>query len=442
MSAVIRTTPVMLPAFRSATAQWLLCGGITLLVGLIFLTDEHRWDRSGLTDYVESAEERATAATAGNTARRSAFLVLGAAGGLLLLCSGRVPVLREPLGLCLLLATGWTIVSVVWADSPSFTIKRLLLLLLCTSGILGIASTLSIRRLAVVTLLVTGAYLGLGVFAELSLGNFRPWAAGYRFAGTLHPNAQATNCGAMALAAFAVWKGTPATPHRRRTQLAVLLFVVAVGFLLLTKSRTAIAAVVLVMGLVWATRLKVGTNLIAAGCGLLAVTVLSYSLLLTGTQGVSDSASFGRADSQGAFNGRLPIWEICLQRMGARLAVGFGYDGFWTPERIEAVSWELGWSISSAHSEYIEIALGLGVIGLTLYVLTQTLAIGWFWLRYFRLGHGGDAMVLGLLLIGAIQGFMETSYLHPSSFAPFICLTAMVRLACFSDHHLMWKEAV
>jgi len=447
MSAVLKTASVGLPAsFQSTTAQWLLCGGITLLVGLIFLTDEHRWDRSGLTDYVESAEERATAATAGNTARRSAFLVLGLAGGVLLLCSGSVPVLREPLGLSLLLATGWTIVSVVWADSPAFTVKRLLLLFLCAAGILGIASTLTIRRLAVVTLLVTGAYLGIGVFAELSLGNFRPWAGGYRFAGTLHPNAQATNCGAMALAAFAVWKGAPTAPHSRRTrlaaQLAVLLFVLAVGFLLLTKSRTAIAAIVLVMGLIWATRLRVGTNLIVAGCGLLAVTVLSYSLLLTGTQDVSDSASLGRADSQGALNGRLPIWEICLQQMGARLAVGVGYDGFWTPERIEDVSWELGWSISSAHSEYIEIALGLGVIGLTLYVLTQTLAIGWFWLRYFRLGHGADAMVLGLLLIGAIQGVMETSYLHPSSFAPFICLTAMVRLACFSDHHLMWKEAV
>ncbi|MCR9200732.1 MAG: O-antigen ligase family protein [Planctomycetaceae bacterium] len=447
MSAVLTTSVVCSPVRpRSVMAPWLLCGGITLLVGLIFLTDEHRWDRSGLTDYVESAEERATAATAGNAARRSAFLVLGLSGGVLLLCSGNIPVLREPLGLSLMLAAGWTAVSLMWADSPSFTLKRLLLLVLCAVGILGIASTLTIRRLAVVTLLVTGAYLGMGVFAEVSLGNFRPWAGGYRFAGTLHPNAQATNCGAMALAAFAVWKGAPADSRTRTTrlvaQLALLLFVVALGFLLLTKSRTAIAAVVLVMGLVWATRWRMGTNLIVAGCGLLAMTVLSYSLMLTGTQDVSDSASFGRADSQGALNGRLPIWEICVQRMGSRLPVGFGYDGFWTPERIEDVSWELGWSISSAHSEYIEIVLGLGVVGLALYVLTQTLAIGWFWLRYFRLGHGADAMVLGLLLIGAIQGFMETSYLHPSSFAPFICLTAMVRLACFSDHNLMWKEAV
>lgn len=448
MSAVIKAALTRPPAgaVRTTMADWLLCGGIALLVGLVFLTDEHRWDRSGLTDYVESAAERATAATAGNTTRRLAFLALGMAGGLLLISGQQLPVLRDPLGLCLLLATGWTFVSVVWADSPSFTLKRLLLLVLCAGGILGIASRLPIRRLAVVTLLVTGAYLGLGVFAEVSLGNFRPWSGGYRFAGTLHPNAQATNCGAMALAAYAVGTGAAAvSPSCRRrlcAHLAMLLFVVAFCFLVLTKSRTAIAATVLVMGLVWSTRWKVGTNLIVTGCGLLAAVVLSYGLMLTGSEDVSDSASLGRADSEGALNGRLPIWEICLGRMGSRLPVGFGYDGFWTPERIEDVSWELGWSISSAHSEYIEIALGLGVIGLGLYVLTQMLGLCWFWLRYLKLGHGSDAMVLGLLLIGAIQGVMETSYLHPSSFAPFICLTAMVRLACFSDHNLMWREAI
>lgn len=428
---------------------WLLCGGLTLLIGLVFLTDEHRWDRSGLTDYVESAEERAGAATSGNTLRRLAFLSLGGCGTLLLLSGGGLPVLREPLGLSLLLAAAWTFASFLWADSATFTLKRLLLLILCSGGILGIASVLSVRQLAIVTLLVTSGYLAMGVFAEVTQGNFRPWAGGYRFAGTLHPNAQATNCGALALAAFAVWRGpadsvsAAATSRRQNARhLAGLMIVLALVFLLLTKSRTAIAAVVLVLSLVWATRQTAGINLLVAGCGLLSVTLLSSVLLIGGTDGVSDSASLGRADSQGALNGRLPIWEICLGRMGAKLPIGFGYDGFWTPQRIEDVSWELGWSISSAHSEYIEIMLGLGIVGLCLYLLTQSLGIAWFWLRYFRLGHGGDALVLGLLLIGAIQGFMETSYLHPSSFAPFICLTAMVRLACFSDHRLMWKEAV
>ena len=90
------------------------------------------------------------------------------------------------------------------------------------------------------------------------------------------------------------------------------------------------------------------------------------------------------------------------------------------------------------HSEYIELVLGLGVIGLGLYLMVQFLAIGWFWLRYYLLGFGGDALILGLLLIGAVQGFMETGYLHPSSLVPFMTLSGIVRLAFFTDHQTSW----
>ena len=197
------------------------------------------------------------------------------------------------------------------------------------------------------------------------------------------------------------------------------------------------------LGLIWATTQRLGANLIIAGTGLLFVLLIGYAVVVTGAnESIGDAASMGRADSQGALNGRLPIWEICIRRVGSQMAVGFGYDGFWTADRIESVSWELGWSISSAHSEYIEIALGLGVIGLVLYLLVQTVGIGWFWLRFFRLGYGGDALILGLLMVGAVQGFMETGYLHPSSLAPFVALTGMTRLAFFTDHQTSWKGAV
>lgn len=429
--------------------SWAFVAGATFLLGLVFLTGEHRWDRSGLKDYVESAEERAIAATAGNSMRRLAFAGLGACGFLMLITSGKLPALREPMGLFLLLASGWTFTSFIWADSPGFTVKRLMLLVLCSSGVVGFASSLSLRQLAMVTLGITTFYLGMGVFAEITQGNFRPWAGGYRFAGTLHPNGQATNCGAMALAAFAVWRGVAGVEQTKGRfpigtgQLALMLFVTAVFFLLLTKSRTAAAAIILVIGLVWSTRRSLGTNMMVAGAGLLAIVLLAYTLTVTGAgENVSESANMGRADSEGAFNGRLPIWEICVGRVGRQMPIGFGYDGFWTPERIEDVSWELGWSISSAHSEYIEIALGLGVLGLGLYLIVMFSGIAWFWIRYFRLGHGGDAMVFGLLLIGAIQGFMETGYLHPNSLAPFVCLVGMTRLAYFTDHHEMWKGVV
>lgn len=421
-----------------------------MLCGLVFLTAEHRWDRSGLKDYVESAAERADAASSGNNLRRFAFLNLGITGGLLLLGSGRVPVIREPMGMCLILAIGWTYGSLLWADTFSFTLKRLLLLTLCASGAIGIASCLTLRQMAMITVAVTTGYLAMGIAAEILQGNFRPWASGYRFSGTLHPNAQATNCGAMAFAALALTRRNEKEDGvvfgRRRRLLRILtggLLATALLFLLLTKSRTAIAGVLLILGLTWSSRKSLGTNLVTGGLGLLLVLVLSYGIVVTGAgRDVGETANLGRSDSKGAFNGRLPIWEICLRRLGSQTAIGCGYDGFWTGERIEDVSWELGWDISSAHSEYIELVLGLGVVGLLLYVGVQMTAIGWFWFRYRRLGHGGDGLMFGLLLIGVIQGFMETGFLHPASLGPFITLCGIARLAFFTDHtSLKWEAA-
>src|SRR5206468_7535924 len=54
---------------------------------------------------------------------------------------------------------------------------------------------------------------------------------------------------------------------------------------------------------------------------------------------------------------------------------GYGYGGFWTPARISMISDDQQWSITSSHSEYLEIALDLGVIGLALYVVTFGAAI-------------------------------------------------------------------
>lgn len=431
-------------------SKWFLQVGLILTCGVVFLTEGHRWDRSGLKDYVESAAERADAASSGNSQRRVAFLGLGVIGGLLLLHSGKMPAIREPLGLLLFLTIAWTYSSVLWAEAFGFTLKRLLLLSLCAAGVVGFASSLTLRQLAVIMLVVTTAYLGIGIFAEIAQGNFRPWASGYRFAGTLHPNAQATNCGAMAFAAFALTRRSVeerGVIFRKRKKLlrllTGLLFVVAMLCLLLTKSRTAIAGGLFIVTLIWASRKSLGTNLIIIGFGLLLVLTSAYAVIVTGIgRDIGQTANLGRDDSQGAFNGRLPIWEICLSQLGNKSLVGCGYDGFWTGKRIEDVSWELGWDISSAHSEFVELILGVGIIGVLLYIAVQCCAIGRFWHRYRKLGYGGDGLVFGLLMIGLIQGFMETGALHPTSFGPFITLCGIVRLAFFTDQHTLSFEAV
>ena len=76
MSSIDATLQQRIDVRMPSLPSWLILSAVTLFVGLVFLTSEHRWDRSSLKDYVESAEERAIAAVSGNKLRRFAFFAI------------------------------------------------------------------------------------------------------------------------------------------------------------------------------------------------------------------------------------------------------------------------------------------------------------------------------------------------------------------------------
>src|SRR5690606_4411617 len=71
------------------------------------------------------------------------------------------------------------------------------------------------------------------------LGTFAPLRTGYRFAGTLHPNQQGINCALLALSAVYLGRVGRTRAGRLTASAALTL---AMGFLLLTRSRTSLAA--------------------------------------------------------------------------------------------------------------------------------------------------------------------------------------------------------
>jgi exopolysaccharide production protein ExoQ len=70
-------------------------------------------------------------------------------------------------------------------------------------------------------------------------------------------------------------------------------------------------------------------------------------------------------------NGRLPIWEYFLTRIAERPWLGFGFDAFWTnPEEIWNAQRNLHWYSGHAHSGFIDLTLQLGIVGLSLFVVS------------------------------------------------------------------------
>ncbi len=405
-----------------ATSRWLLpC--LAGLLTLVFAVDGHRLDRSSLTNYVESAEDRAASVQSGNWQRRLAFLSLAGAGTLLLLTSRHRPVVTGLLGLTVTGAVVWSLVSAGWSDDRALALKRLVVFSFCLLGALGISSRASLQDICKATVWATTIYVSIGVLAELSQGNFRPWSGGYRFAGTLHPNAQALNCGAMTIAAFLL---------RRTRKIYTFLFIVGLGCLILTKSRTATGGTLMALGILWSLRQPAQTRWLAGIAGAWIVATGAFVGLMVNSSGAFENAvNLGRQSETAAGNGRYPIWSTCWDMVASRAPIGFGYECFWLPERIEYVSWKVGWPLSSAHSAYLEVVLSIGLIGLALYLAVLGLGLILSYARHRSTAEMGGGFLFGILLLGAIQALMESGFSSPTALVPFVASVGLARLAFF-----------
>jgi len=311
--------------------------------------------------------------------REVAYIVMGTIGVIGIFQAVRVRHealhwnLRLTIPISLLL--GWSALSIFWSDTPAITGKRLFVLGLMFVGGLGVALSWTKTEVLKFMALSAAAQVTIGFVLELANGYFTPWHADYRFAGTLPWNSQGYVCLVCALSSICLAQGKQ--PLRWIYQ---VLAGYGVVFLLLTRSRGGLLAfsiaAMLYLVLTLDLRQKVVTTIIV---GTIAMTVI-----LSGTGpsviGLLDRGGEGAEN----FTGRGPLWEQLITYATQRLWTGYGYEGFWTVERIDDVSSEQHWAPDTAHSAYIEGLLTFGIIGASLH--TVVLLVGLFeGVRLFRM---------------------------------------------------------
>jgi len=397
------------------------------LAGFAFFLVDHDL-RSSLRDEYYGVEQDALEAAAGSGqwGNRIGFTVLAMAGGAFAARSTRLWQTRGVLPLVLLFFVGWSVVSVLWATDPGRTVRRLASLTFCFAGALGFARRLDGRELCWFVVALTAAFAGLGVLVECWLGTFRPFLGG-RFAGTLHPNGQGANCAFLCLAAGALL----ASGERHRRWL-VGLFVGGFILLLATKSRTSLAA--LLVGLVGARMLRPTPTVVATGfvgVWLLSLGALVASLLRVDLAGqAAGGLNMGRIEDTSTLSGRTELWEALDEYARQRPWIGYGYGGFWTPARIDAVSGDQYWAISSAHSAYYEALLGTGLVGLAALVLVLVVGLWRAGAEYRATADPGTGLLFAILIAEVIGGFSESDLVLPS-FPAFLTACALCRIAFF-----------
>jgi exopolysaccharide production protein ExoQ len=391
--------------------------------------------RGGRDSYNASVDDITSSIDKGSIVRRITLLSLGIVAIVSLVHDRTNRRLRvdSPLGWLLLGFVVWAFISPIWAEDLALTLRRLAVFgILCIAAV-AVARRLSLREIILFTFFSTTLGLFVGIAAEVLYGTFRPFTFGYRFAGSLHPNGQGIECGLLVLSALAAAD----LGKRWRAFFRACAFLGFV-FLILTWSRTAIAAAILTLVgylvAVGSRRLKIAMAYSFSIFFCLLLLFLGAGLL----PGLKSAIQLGRDDAGDAdsFNGRTMVWEDVGYYIRQRPILGYGYCGFWTPAHIRAVSDEENWAVPDGHSTYIDYLVSLGIVGLVAYTFLLFAGIRRAF-RFHRLSRNSAFAFCGALLVFfALDGFLESA-LFEGSLIMFLCMVVLVRLA-----FLCWQEAI
>jgi exopolysaccharide production protein ExoQ len=424
-------TPNSASTTASKTA-WRLWLTIMVLGGVFFFVD-HDLGISRYPQFAPWANSDEIIASGGNVVKGAALGLIGLLGFYFLMDNeGRKLHLRGMTPALMLFFVAWAAISITWSIDPHLTARRVVVLCFYFIGALGIARQLSDRDLAVAALVITAVYLAVGVAAELALGTFRPWAADYRFSGTVHPNYQGLHLMILCLAAFLLAQTNPGASRRKWL---IVLFAVGFVFLLLTKSRTSLAGFVLVMSILWFLQTSSFNRILSlAGVSfLICAALLVCSLLGFNEKNVlSNTVMLGRQDNSEELTGRLPIWMNLMHYVDRRPLTGYGYESFWTVENIEDLSEDVEWRFRQAHSGYIDAVLSAGLVGASCLLLTVLIGIYNAAVQFRKNNHICYCLTLGLLIFGMVDAFLESGMVG-ENFVTLLAGCGIIQLACLKS---------
>jgi exopolysaccharide production protein ExoQ len=403
-----------------------------LFLAAVFFLVYHdlTYSKKGIDNYNLSEDDLVTQVTQGSLTRPIALLSLGLFAIVSLArrrANGRLRI-NGPLGWILLGFAAWAFLSLIWAEDVTLTLKRLVVFGILCIAAAAITRGFSLREIILWTLFATSLFLVIGVFAEVFFGTFRPFASGYRFAGTIHPNGEGIDCGLLLLSAVAA-----AHVEKQGRVLYWACGLLGLVFLILTQSRTAFAAVLVAFVAYFAAVSSKRTKIVVTSGLAMALwipLVVGGGALLPELQA---AVTLGRGDSNiHSFNGRTEIWDEVSYYVHRRPVLGYGYGGFWNEDHITEMSAENQWGVGAGHSAYLDCLLELGLVGLITYVLAFLLGIRRaFYLH--RISHNAAFAFLGAVLVfSALDGLLESILMTPT-LPLFVSMIAAIRLACASS---------
>lgn len=398
--STIAGSRAVVPAAGMASAMLLLLGAILFVAEPLDLTFSLDLDTKAAGDVdvnVQSVQE-------GSLRRRLGLVSLvgfGVAG--LWAARSRALKVQVPLGYAIGAFLLWAAASIAWSGDPGMTLRKIGALGCLTLGALGVARLLSWRQLMLLVFACSSVQLLVGLAAEMALGTFQPLRSGYQYTGLGYQAFTAWAMTLLVLAGVALFKQVAPTWRLGLTTLMAL----AIVALLLTKSRTPAVGFVLATATYAALHWPLRRTILGV-CSLVAAVALGFVVYDTcigdALVAAGNVINLGREkESIADLTGRTEVWRELLPYIEARPWLGYGYESFWTPERLMDFGGAQGWAVPDAHNGYINLALGIGLPGSLLYTLVLGLGLVRAVSLYYRTGEAAYAFAAAVVVAQGIN---------------------------------------
>jgi O-antigen ligase len=270
-------------------------------------------------------------------------------------------------------------------------------------GAAAVGKHASPRDIILWLFMTTAVYMLIGLGCEIYYGKFLPLTPDYRFSGSLHPNHQGINCAIVVLTGFAASRSV-----NRGGAFFIVFALMAIVFLVLTGSRTAFASgmagLLVYLSVVWSRSSKIALFFVLS-------TGFCLLLLLVGDKlfsAIWEGLLLGReSSSTSSLTGRIPLWIDCLDHAKGRLLIGYGFTSFFNPARIAKVSATVEWAVGELHSAYLDLLLGVGILGPIAFVAIMVLGIKDSIERFKQLSSHAYAGFAAILVFASLNGVLE-----------------------------------
>jgi exopolysaccharide production protein ExoQ len=303
--------------------------------------------------------------------------------------------------------------SAFWSDAPELVLRRATTLAVTTVFAVYLIGRFDWPRLIAIlvkfnALAVIGSFLMAAVAYRFAIGGSIDYPTAWRGVYT----AKNTLGG---MSAFGIIIALYALRHGYGSRL-IALAVIPANLLLLYLSQSATPLMLLLAAGYVAVAASAFRRRSAAGFAI-GFTLAVVGLLAIGLLVIEWAEVLNVLGRSATLTGRTRIWRMSIDNIAQRPWLGYGFGAFWRPGEIEArTMWRLlYWLVPHAHNLWLEIGLGLGIVGMT--------GVTLLWLAAFYRGirvltaPGARHAVFCLAMLTAIlvENLTEYEFLKPDS---------------------------